>query len=208
MVILLAVCLVWSVTWWNSQRDANSRLLEQGQIVSAQVVDVDSGRTSSLTVRFAVEEGYLERDIHAGLSQTFPRGYLGQEISILFDPAHPELVRTPDGRNMHPLTIVVTFGAGVLLVAILAGIRSTLSVWSLLAATSWRRGELSSVARGRQQSPVVTLADTSTRSKLTSIRTAGVPSHGYLGKRVLFASNEKYALVIPDGSGCGILIRL
>lgn len=196
----LIVGFVISVMWWADQREANARLLVDGQRVDAEVVDVDPGRNSSIVVRFEVDGTPLERTIHAGLFRGYPRGLLGEQVTILVDPNALDLVRSPEGRNMHPLTWVSAMVTLIFGGIALGGVRSSRLGLRMLEAASWQRARFSADRRAlRQRSRNAALESPAGVTIATAARVIGLDDETWFKHAGFVTFHRTCALIVLDG---------
>ena len=189
--------LVVSGWWWIDQRSANDALAANGRLVRATVVDVTSGRSSSLTVEFEGNGRTLRRTIHPQWLSSFDNDNRGRTIGILFDPNNPDLVRVPDHRNMHPLTWVAVLSSSLVALAALRRLRK-LRVWRRLIEEEWKPGLVSvrSAAAGQNRSMTITKTD---GTKLVSRHVLGDRPGEMNDRPCNYVTDGRLALVVVTG---------
>jgi hypothetical protein len=131
LILVWTAVLAGVVVGFAAMSAASERLLETGTRVSGEVVDVHKGSRGGDTIRVAYPvdgEGYRSADIVWDSGRQYTTG---QPITVFYDPADPDRVRTPDETNDDQAWVwVLVIGT----VAALSGI-----AYSVVAAVNWRR---------------------------------------------------------------------
>ena len=138
LVLTLAVAIA-TLTWWYSLRTANDRLLDEGTLVAATVVDIDrnSRGPDDMTVVFEWDDEELQYSIASHWLQGWNQDIEGGTVGILYDPAHPAFVRLPDQRNYNPFAgPLALLGAGLVLITI-ASWRRANRARTALTSSNW-----------------------------------------------------------------------
>jgi hypothetical protein len=132
----ILICVAWvaalllGASGFVLMNEAGQRLLDQGDRTAGIVASVDTARrgTSTITVQ------YLRRGIvrTAEINRDSDRDYAaGQGVTVVYDPADPERVRTLDERNDNKF---VTWGAYLLI-----SVACVMIPLSAVAARGWQR---------------------------------------------------------------------
>ncbi|MEM7288187.1 MAG: hypothetical protein AAF480_17700 [Actinomycetota bacterium] len=190
--------LVVSLVWWDAQRAANDRLLDEGELVTATVTEVRVGRgPDTLIVEFVHEGDRYERRIHTGFFGGYARSNRGRDIGVLFDPARPDLVRTPSGRNMHDWTWLALTAPAFALWLALREFRRTRIARRLLRRDDWQAGRLSVERPERRRPGRLELIDDTGRTVRFGRHASGSVGADHFRTAAHHVSDERWTVMVP-----------
>ena len=152
-VFLFTVAGLAPALWWYlDQRAANDQLVAEGTPVVATVVKVDrsSRGPDSLEVAFLHDDELIERTIYSGFFTGFSRDVKGRQITVLFDPRDPELIRLPDQRNIFLWTWIALLTTGLLSLLGSLSLAHALHAMAAVDGASWIRRRIHAVPRARR----------------------------------------------------------
>ena len=131
LVLVWLAVLAGVVAGFAAPSASADHLLKTGVRVTGQVLDVYRHSRSPDTIRVAYPVGY-DGCRYADIVRDSGRQYTpGQQITVIYDRADPDRVRTPDETNSD------RSWTGVLVIGTIAGMSGP--VCSVVAAVNWRR---------------------------------------------------------------------
>ena len=198
LLIVALGALGLSINWWLSQRAANDRLLENGELVVATVTDVRPSRgPDTLIVEFEYDRDRFEREIHTGLAGSYSRSNRGREIGVLFDPDAPDLVRTPSGRNMNEWTWFSYTMSAFVAVMVLRELRRSQIARRLLQRDDWQAGRMSVEAPERRRPGRLELIDDDGHMVRFKSGWSGSVGADHFRTAAHYVADDRWVVIIP-----------